>query len=92
MTFRDNETKDFPVGSTDKSVWYGIIIHDVTSPRHSFTSSKSGKRELLDKIKQLQSDGQKFLVIGIWQGQWRTDIFTLDPKELAVVMREKAGI
>ncbi len=78
MAFRENETERFPFDRTDREVWYGIIVHDEKFPRYSFTSSKSGKRDFINMVGCLKSGGQKYLLIGIWQGQWKADIFILD--------------
>ena len=79
MSFRENETEQFPFLCTDRTIWYGIILNDSGFHRSSFTSSKSGKKTLSEEIETLQSKGVSFLLIGIWQGQWKTDIFVLDP-------------
>jgi len=78
MAFRNDETKTFPVEFTDKIVWYAIIVFDGRFPRYAFTSSKSGKKDFVNKISELKYGGQKYLLLGIWQGNWKTDIFVLD--------------
>jgi hypothetical protein len=85
--FRLGESDQFPVDRKDNGVWYGIIIlksshEDVTvgGLTVSFTSSGSGKRELVDMISELKLKGISYLLLGIWQGQYSTDIFVLDEK------------
>jgi len=78
MSFREGETNDFPFARTDRAVWYAIIVHDIRFPRFDFTASKSGKKAFIEKIESLKADGQKYLLLGLWQGQWKTDIFILD--------------
>ena len=87
-TFREGETNQFPVDRKDKGVWYGIIATksspsgsvQIEITRFGFTSSVSGKREFLDKINELKTHGISYLLLGIWQGQYSTDIFVLDEK------------
>jgi len=86
-TFREGETKQFPVDRKDKGVWYGIIATksslgcvQIEITRFGFTSSGSGKREFIDKINELKEQGISYLLLGIWQGQYSTDIFVLDEK------------
>jgi hypothetical protein len=87
MVFREGETDRFPFDRTDKKVWYGIIVHDILFPRLAFTSSKTGKKEFLDKIKELRKKGQFYLLLGVWQGEWSTDIFVLDEEIVRRMLR-----
>ena len=80
MGFRDSETDSFPFERTDKGIWYAIILFGATFPKYSFTSSKSGKMEFITKIKSLHEEGQKYLLMGMWQGKYSTDIFILNEK------------
>lgn len=80
MTFRNNETDQFPVDRTDREIWYAIIVSNDELSRYEFTSSKSGKKNFVETINKLLGENQKILVLGIWKGQWKTDLFVLDPK------------
>lgn len=88
--FREGETDQFPVDRKDKGVWYGIIAMKVSNTRDApienyrfdFTSSKSGKQEFIDKINELKIHGISYLLLGIWQGNYSTDIFVLDEKTI----------
>lgn len=82
MTFRNGETDHFPVDRTDRTIWYAIIVFSSDFTRYGFTSSKSGKKDFVEMIKKLNSEGQKLLLLGIWQGQWKTDLFVLDEKTI----------
>ena len=91
MAFRSDETLEFPFASTDRKVWYGIIEceEDVRIfTETSFTSSKSGKTNLINIVKQLINQERSFVLIGIWQGEWKTDIFVLEPT-IAISMIRK---
>ncbi len=48
--FRINETKEFPVDFSDSSIWYSIITSDLNY--YDFTSSVSGKKEVINTIQQ----------------------------------------
>ena len=78
MSFREGETNQFPFAWTSRKVWYAIIVFDARFPGFDFTASKSGKKAFVEKIDSLKSEGQKYLLLGIWQGEWKTDIFVLD--------------
>jgi hypothetical protein len=80
MTFRNGETDHFPVDRTDREIWYAIIVSDDNFSRYGFTSSKSGKKDFVEMIKELNGEKQKTLLLGIWKGQWKTDLFILDEK------------
>jgi hypothetical protein len=87
MTFRRDETKNFPVQRTDRIVWYAILTQadinkDCWFGGMGFSSAKSSKKSLLTAILEFQKRELDFLILGIWQGQWKTDIFILNPKEL----------
>ena len=85
MTFRENETEQFPFESCERTVWYAIITFEGGFKKHSFTSSKSGKRDFMNRAEILSENGVSHILMGIWQGKWKTDIFILDRK----VMMEK---
>ncbi len=78
--FRINETKEFPVDFSDGSIWYSIITSDLNY--YDFTSSVSGKKEFINKISEFNKSGIKFLLLGIWHGMYRTDLFILEEKEI----------
>lgn len=80
MVFRTNESDDFPFSTTECGVWYAIITSESPMNTYSFTSSKSGKKDLIEKIKELTKEGKEYLIFGMWQGKWKTDIFILDKK------------
>jgi hypothetical protein len=93
--FREGETSQFPVDRKDNGIWYGIIAMQASNTsdasienhRFGFTSSGTGKREFIDKINELKTHGISYLLLGIWQGQYSTDIFVLD--ERIIVKRIK---
>ena len=87
MTFRENETSKFPIGSKMRGIWYAIVVFDKRFPKFDFSSSKSGEVNFIRKIKSLKDDGQSYLLMGIWQGKFSTDIFVLD-EELVIKMIE----
>ena len=83
MTFRYNETKEFPTDRTDREIWYGMI-RDINGKYETteFTSSKSSKEQLIVWIEQLKDSKERYLLIGIWKGNYKTDLFILDPDAL----------
>lgn len=80
MTFRTDETLAFPFVRDDRKVWYAIVEYDITGFHETaYASSKSGKTDLLAALILLRSSSRKYLLLGIWQGEWKTDLFILDP-------------
>jgi hypothetical protein len=80
MVFRTGETLQFPFDRDDRKVWYAIIEYDITGFHETaYTSSKSGKADLLAALMLLRSSSRKYLLLGIWMGEWKTDLFILDP-------------
>jgi hypothetical protein len=91
MTFIRGETESFPIDSTQRTVWFGIIEYDPETKLFSethFTSSNTGRKDLTAMILLLTEADRKFEVVGIWQGQWKTDVFVLDPAILIKRIRE----
>lgn len=80
MAFRTGETREFPFDRDDRKVWYALIEYDITGFHETaYTSSKSGKADLLAMLIQLRGMNRKYYLLGIWQGEWKTDLFVLDP-------------
>jgi hypothetical protein len=84
--FHEGETEHFPVERTDKGVWYAIIQYDILFPRSAFFSSGTGKKAFLDKIRELRRAGKFYLLLGIWQGEWSTDLFVLDENTIVKML------
>jgi hypothetical protein len=89
--FRFDETENFPVERTDRKVWYAIIGYDQECgfSKTSFASSKSGKLSLITMISELSKHKRKFTVVGIWQGDWSTDLFVLDEIKIVKMLRKE---
>jgi hypothetical protein len=81
--FRLGETKGFPVSRRDKKVWYAIIFCDQGFSQVEFSSSNDGKKEFLRVINHAKHMGRKYLLLGIWQGEWSTDLFVLEENIIA---------
>lgn len=55
MAFRTGETREFPFDRDDRKVWYALIEYDITGFHETaYTSSKSGKSDLLAMLIQLR--------------------------------------
>lgn len=86
--FREGEEGEFPWSNTSSSTWYALfVIEDGKICRYGFTPSKSSKICLLNSLKALDPNDEA-LLIGIWNGERRTDLFVLD-RERAVEELEK---
>jgi hypothetical protein len=77
--FRVGEEASFPWHDTDRGIWYALlVVEDGRIRRYGFTSASDGKEALCDALDAL-SPGDEALLLGIWTGQYRTDLFVLEP-------------
>jgi hypothetical protein len=76
--FRDNAEENFPWQESGRIVWYAIfLIEDSKIVHYGFTSSKSNKQGLLQALIKIR-DVDSAKLIGVWTGQYRTDLFDLN--------------
>ena len=79
--FRAGEEDNFPWESTSKIVWYALLnVEETEIERYGFTSALSQKSELLKALKKVKSKS-KAMLLGIWTGNHRTDLFVLDKQK-----------
>lgn len=79
--FRVGEEASFPWHDTDGGIWYALlVVEDGKIRRYGFTSAIDSKEALCDALEAL-SPGDEALLLGIWTGQYRTDVFVLEPEE-----------
>ena len=73
------DCNDFPWHSTDRSVWYALlVVEDGEIIRCGFTSSKPNKAALCDALRSLTAEDE-VLLLGIWTGQYSTHLFVVEP-------------
>lgn len=89
--FRSGEESIFPWHRSDSSVWYSLlIVESGRICRYGFTSAETGKRALVAALESL-APTDEVLLLGIWNGSHRTDLFVLEPSEaLAHPQRSEA--
>lgn len=76
--YRYNDEASFPWASTDRSVWYTLItIENSKIQKYGFTSGKMQKFNLLQALLKAD-DCNDVLLLGIWTGKYRTDLFVLE--------------
>lgn len=76
--FREGEEQTFPWKSTDKSIWYALlVVEDGHIQRYGFTASKSSKAALLMALER--SAKLDVLLLGVWTGNYSTHLFVLKP-------------
>jgi hypothetical protein len=75
------DTKDFPFKSKDKGVWY-FIINWTERTKNDFYNVQ-GKKELLQVLKSIIDCGEQanYELIGVWNGQYSTDLFNIPINE-----------
>lgn len=85
--FREGEGSTFPWHANDRSIWYALLVvekgHIV---RYGFSSSRADKHDLCSALEFL-TDKDEALFLGVWNGQWRTDLFVLQPAEALAHLR-----
>ena len=75
--YRLNEEERFAWDINGKVVWYSVIKEDLSLI--GFTSSKSGKKELINYLRSSIDNKEKIILFGVWTGQYSTSLFVLDP-------------
>lgn len=79
--FRENEEASFPWDASDSSVWYCLLVVEHGQiMRYGFTSADSSKSALCSALRSLSPDDQT-LLLGVWTGTRRTNLFVLAPSE-----------
>lgn len=86
--FRFNEEDSFPWDGGGSGIWFGVLTLESGAVQYYwFTSARSQKENLLGLLKKV-SDTHFLTLIGVWHGQWRTDLFVLD-RGIAIEKLEK---
>ena len=79
--FRDGAEEHFPWTATGGAVWYALfVVENGKIEKYGFTSSKSGKEGLVSALQALSHEEESVL-IGVWNGQYRTDLFILQAEK-----------
>ena len=80
--FRVGEEASFPWHVADSSVWYSLlVVEEGRIRRYGFTSAVASKAALCSALEGL-SPGDEALLLGVWTGSHRTDLFVLEPLEV----------
>jgi hypothetical protein len=84
--FRIGEENHFPWDRTDNSVWYALFAPFNNEIQYvGYTPAKSSKRKLLEAITTIKGS---LILIGVWHGERRTDLFFLDIKTAIKHLKE----
>jgi hypothetical protein len=88
--FREQCESEFPWHVNDRAVWYALlVVEDGKIVRYGFISSKADKQSLCTALERLAATDEA-LLLGIWNGQYSTHLFVLEPAEaLAHLKGEK---
>ena len=77
MVIRIDETDRFPLEET----WFFIVsFQNGIVEQEDFTAAQYAKNNLIMRIEQYTETYIPFKLYGVWHGQWKTDVFNLDPK------------
>jgi hypothetical protein len=88
------DLKNFPFDRNGGKVWY-LLVEDCGLSgfyEDCFTSSSSGRRKLVEKVKSCLAADKTFKVYGVWQGEWRTDLFILPPEIILKKIQENIPV
>lgn len=75
--FRLGEENRFPWSTCDRSVWYALLTSESSGIGYRAIDSAYGSGGLLRALLEL-ADRNRALLLGVWNGEWRTDLFVLD--------------
>lgn len=78
LRIREGESDRFPLVQGGREIWYMGV--DSNWGLLEFRATKVGLENLRAFCQALSMPGKKGLLIGVWNGQYRTDLFILDPK------------
>lgn len=76
--FRHGQEDDFPWASRERGIWYALLLAEPSGiEQYGFTSALAQKQRLLAALQHLKPSN-KALLLGVWTGNYRTDLFVLD--------------
>ena len=88
--FRENAEEEFPWERCDNGVWYSLLtIENGRIERYGFTSSKGNKAGLCRALEAV-ADSESGLLLGVWNGARRTDLFVLDIRKAISKLKQHA--
>ena len=71
-----NETEQYLI-----CTWHFIVFYENGELKQvDFRESKTGRVDLYYELNRLMKKGSIFKLYGVWHGEWRTDVFDLEPK------------
>lgn len=79
--YRTGDEEEFPWDYRGSSVWYALfVVEENKIQKYGFTASKTQKKKLLKSLEKV-SGLTDSLLIGVWTGNYRTDLFVLKIEE-----------
>jgi hypothetical protein len=76
--FRHGCENEFPWASRDRGIWYALLVAEPTGiEQYGFTAAVAQKQRLLAALQHLKPSS-KAILLGVWTGNYRTDLFVLD--------------
>ncbi len=83
--YRTGESERFPFDFHRSGIWYSLlVVENGRICRYGWTNAKAQKHLLLAALKAMPVDTEH-LLLGVWTGASRTDLFVLDS---AIAIRE----
>jgi hypothetical protein len=85
--FRIGEEAAFPWHVDGSSVWYGLlVVEGGRICQYGFTSAAASKQAMCTAIEALDPTDDS-LLLGVWTGSHRTDLFILSPTEALTYLK-----
>jgi len=74
--FRSGAEEEFPWTATS-GIWFALlVVEEGKIVRYGFTAAKSQKEKMREALSKISSS--EALLLGVWTGSHRTDLFVLD--------------
>jgi len=75
----------------DSRIWWLIVYEEDGGLGYTYvqSSARANLRLLLDALRRLR--GRRHLVFAVWHGQYRTDLFLVDPEEVVRGLEAELG-
>jgi hypothetical protein len=77
--FREGEEGTFPWDMRGSEIRFALLcVRAAHIERQEFGSSSAEKERLRDVLAELRERAVLHLLLGVWNGRWRTDLFVLE--------------
>lgn len=83
--FVNNKESDLPY---DESIWFALVeIKDGKLVNGSYNSTAGNVGLILDALMDLEAGRRKGQMLGIWNGERKTNLFLIDPEKMIPIFK-----